>query len=192
MIYINDFNEIVNIYEDFYQDHALKKIVEVEKNAEKQQMAKERATTILNSTYRELLKNRQEMVRKLVRYILVHDLEWEDFLFLFTKKWEKHQGSIMVSNILATIVDYVRVIKNLLKGESNASLMKYVSNTFVSVILSEAYFLKLLISINKKNKLKLDLPDDKYINSLVPFTYHESKIKRLDPNKVCKYLEVNS
>lgn len=75
MIYINDFNEIVNIYEDFYQDHALKKIVEVEKNAQKQQMAKERATTILNSTYRELLKNRQEMVRKLVRYILVHDLE---------------------------------------------------------------------------------------------------------------------
>lgn len=98
----------------------------------------------------------------------------------------------MVSNILATIVDYVRVIKNLLKGESNASLMKHVSNTFVSVILSEAYFLKLLISINKKNKLKLDLPDDRYINSLVPFTYHESKIKRLDPNKVCKYLELNS
>ena len=65
--------------------------------------------------------------------------------------------------------------------------MKTMTSSFISVILSEAYFLKLLISINKRNKLKLQLPKDTYIDSLLPFTYYESQLKKLDTNKICKF-----
>lgn len=65
-------------------------------------------------------------------------------------------------------------------------MIKALASSMVGVILSEAYFLKLLISINKKNKLKLDLPDEKYIKELLPFTYEESLLKKADHGKIIK------
>lgn len=110
MIYINDINEIISIYEDFFQEYVITKVSESEKDEEKSGMAKERANIIFYTTYREILQSRHEMVRKLPRYVLIHDLEREDFLFLFTQKWEKQKGESIVSNVLATIMDYMREI----------------------------------------------------------------------------------
>jgi hypothetical protein len=61
-----------------------------------------------------------------------------------------------------------------------------MTSQFISIIISEAYFLKLLISINRRKKLRLDLPKDTYIESLLPLTYYDSKLKSKDPNKICK------
>ena len=48
-------------------------------------IAKERANNILSNTYREILQARIEMISKLPRYVLIHDLEREDIIFYFTK-----------------------------------------------------------------------------------------------------------
>jgi hypothetical protein len=110
MIYLNDFNEIINIYEDYYQSYVITKICESEKDEEKRAMAKERANTILTSTYRDILSIRQNRVKRMSRYVLIHDLEREDFLFLFTQRWENQKGDDTVSNVLATIMDYMKEI----------------------------------------------------------------------------------
>jgi hypothetical protein len=186
MIYLNDFNEIINIYEDFFQGYVITKVSESEKDEEKRTMAKERCNTILYSTYKEILAWRQSMINKLPRYVLIHDLERDDFLFLFTQKWENQKGDNIISNVLATIMDYIREIQACLKDENNTSILKSITSTFVSTMLSEAYFLKLLMSINKKNKLKLDLPKDTYIESLLPYVYQETLTKKQDAMRIRK------
>jgi hypothetical protein len=126
------------------------------------------------------------MINKLPRYVLIHDLERDDFLFLFTQKWENQKGDNIISNVLATIMDYIREIQACLKDENNTSILKSITSTFVSTMLSEAYFLKLLMSINKKNKLKLDLPKDTYIESLLPYVYQETLTKKQDAMRIRK------
>jgi hypothetical protein len=185
MIYINDFNEIINIFEDFFQEYVIAKISESEKDDEKRTMAKERTNTILSSTYKDILAARVEMIKKLPRYTLVHDLEMDDFIYLFTKDWENKKGNNIISNVLATIMDYIAEINACLKEEHNKNLLKSMTSQFISIIFSEAYFLKLLLSINKRSKLHLDLPNDAYIESLLPLTYNDSQMKPTDSNKIC-------
>lgn len=108
---MNDFSEIINIYQESFQDYVIEKVVSNEKEEEKKNMVKERATTILYSTYREILQSRQDMVRRLSRYILIHDLEQEDFLFLFTLRWQERKRDNIVSNVIATIMDYIKDIE---------------------------------------------------------------------------------
>lgn len=57
---------------------------------------------------------------------------------------------------------------------------------FILTIISEAYFLKLLISINKRNGLQLDLPKETYIQSLLPFVYVESQLKSKESERISK------
>ena len=95
------------------------------------------------------------MIRRFSRYVLIHDLEREDFLYLFTQRWESNNDENIVSNTLATILDYLKEVESCLKQESSSNITKAMTSSFISVLLSEAYFLKLLISINKRNKLKL-------------------------------------
>lgn len=149
-------------------------------------MAKDRATTILNTTYRAILASRAEMIRRMGRYILIHDLEIDDFMYLFTLRWQQHRSDSIVSNTLATVYDYVKEIESCLKPSVPGLIVKSICSTMISVILSEAYFLKLLISINRKNKLKLDLPDEQYVYQLLPFSYQESLLKKADSGKVSK------
>lgn len=186
MIYINDFNEIINMYEDFFQDYVIQKISESEKDDEKRSVAKERANNILTSTYRDILKARTAMAGKLPRYVLIHDLEREDFIFLFTKRWENNKGEDTISNVLATIMEYISEIDACFKEEGNKNLLKTITGQFLSTIISEAYFLKLLLSINKRNELNLQLPKDEYIHSYLPFCYEESKLKSKSSNRVSK------
>jgi hypothetical protein len=84
--------------------------VNLKNNDEKRTMAKERANTILSSAYKEILAARVEMIKKLPRYTLVHDLEMDDYIFLFTKNWENKKGNDIISNVLATIMDYISEI----------------------------------------------------------------------------------
>lgn len=149
-------------------------------------MAKERTNNILSSTYREILQARIEMINKLPRYVLIHDLEREDMLYLFTQKWENNKGEDIISNVLATIMDYIKEIDVSLKEDNNVNLIKIMTGQFLSTFLSEAYFLKLLISINTRNKLGIELPDEEYINSILPFVYAESKMKKIDSDKLSK------
>ena len=65
LIYFNDFSEIINMYEDYFQDYVLQKVIATEEDEESKTPVKERANTILYSTYREILQSRQEMVRRL-------------------------------------------------------------------------------------------------------------------------------
>ncbi|CAI2384831.1 unnamed protein product [Moneuplotes crassus] len=186
MIYINDFNEIINIFEDFFQEYVIAKISESEKEEEKRAIAKERVQNILTTTYRDILKARNDMTAKLPRYVLIHDLEREDFIYLFTKRWENNKGEDTISNVLATIMEYITEIDACFKEGGNKNLLKTVTGQFLSKIISEAYFLKLLISINKRNNLKIQLPDDEYIASLLPFTFAESQLKPKSSNRIIK------
>ena len=107
-------------------------------------------------------------------------------MYLFTLRWQQHRDDSIVSNCLATILDYIKEIGSCLRDQNNKAIIKTIGSSFISVILSEAYFLKLLISINRKNKLKLDLPNEEYIYQILPFTYQESLLKKADQGKIIK------
>ena len=107
-------------------------------------------------------------------------------MYLFTLRWQQHRDDSIVSNCLATILDYIKEIGVCLRDQNNTAIIKTIGSSFISVILSEAYFLKLLISINRKNKLKLDLPNEEYIYQILPFTYQESLLKKADQGKIIK------
>ena len=161
-------------------------MVETEKDEETRAISKERANTILYTTYREILANRQDMIRRFSRYVLIHDLERDDFIYLFTQRWEGKREDNIISNTLATVLDYLKEVESCLKQESSSSIIKAMTSSFLSVLLSEAYFLKLLISINKRNKLKLPLPDENYMKELLPLSYQESLLKKADKDKISR------
>ena len=118
---------------------------------------------------------------------------WKEkiLFFILQNKWENNKGEDIMSNVLATIMDYIRQIDICLKEENNSNLLKMMTGQFILKILSEAYFLKLLISIDKRNGLQLEMPKDTYIESLLPFVYAESKLKHKESERISKFSHTN-